>query len=139
MSIASVMPSNHLILRCPLLLLPSIFPSIRVPLPVVISSVQFSHSVVSDSIPTNLTLSFCCRKTNHLPLLRCQETAVIQSCRDPERASSLPSSFSALHRIVQIKELKLGVLSRFMLTGRELGPKTWALCLPASRPFQPPS
>ena len=30
MSITSVMPSNHLILSCPLLLLPSIFPSIRV-------------------------------------------------------------------------------------------------------------
>ena len=30
MSIESVMPSNHLILRCPLLLLPSIFPNIRV-------------------------------------------------------------------------------------------------------------
>ena len=30
MSIKSVMPSNHLILFCPLLFLPSIFPSIRV-------------------------------------------------------------------------------------------------------------
>ena len=30
MSIESVMPSNHLILRCPLFLLPSIFPCIRV-------------------------------------------------------------------------------------------------------------
>ena len=30
MSIESVMPSNHLILCCPLLLLPLIFPSIRV-------------------------------------------------------------------------------------------------------------
>ena len=30
MSIESVTPSNHLILRCPLLLLPSIFPSIQV-------------------------------------------------------------------------------------------------------------
>jgi len=30
MSIESMMPSNHLILHCPLLLLPSIFPSIRV-------------------------------------------------------------------------------------------------------------
>ena len=30
MSIASVMPSNHLILCCPLLRLPSVFPSIRV-------------------------------------------------------------------------------------------------------------
>ena len=30
MSIVSVMPSNHLILHCPLFFLPSIFPSIRV-------------------------------------------------------------------------------------------------------------
>ena len=30
MSIESVMPSNHLILCCPLFLLPSVFPSIRV-------------------------------------------------------------------------------------------------------------
>ena len=30
MSVESVMPSNHLILSCPLLLLPSIFPSIRI-------------------------------------------------------------------------------------------------------------
>ena len=30
MSIESVMPSNHLILYCPLLLLPSVFPSIRI-------------------------------------------------------------------------------------------------------------
>ena len=30
MSIESVMPSNHLILSCPLLCLPSIFPSIRI-------------------------------------------------------------------------------------------------------------
>ena len=30
MSTESVMPSNHLILHCPLLLLPSIFPSFRV-------------------------------------------------------------------------------------------------------------
>ena len=30
MSIESVMPSNHLIFCCPLLLLPSVFPSIRV-------------------------------------------------------------------------------------------------------------
>ena len=30
MSIESVMPSNHLVLCCPLLLLPSIFPSMRV-------------------------------------------------------------------------------------------------------------
>ena len=65
MSIMSVMPSNHLILCCPLLLPPSIIPSIRVfsnesALPIrwpkywnfsfSISSVQFSHSVVCDSL-----------------------------------------------------------------------------------------
>ena len=42
MSIEWVMPSNHLILCCPLLLLPSVSPSII--------SVQFSCSVVSDSL-----------------------------------------------------------------------------------------
>ena len=55
MSIESVMPSNHLVLCCPLLLLPSIFPNIRVfsnesALRIQFSSVQFSHSVVSDSL-----------------------------------------------------------------------------------------
>ena len=71
-SIESVIPSNHLILCCPLLLLPSIFPSIRVfsnesalshqvakvlelqlqhPSFQWISSVQFSHSVVSVHTP----------------------------------------------------------------------------------------
>ena len=50
-----VMPSNHLILCCPLLLLPWIFPSIRVfsnesVLRISSVQVQFSHSVVSGSL-----------------------------------------------------------------------------------------
>ena len=52
MSIESVMPSNHFILCRPLLLLPSIFPNIRVfsnESALHISSVQYSHSVVSNS------------------------------------------------------------------------------------------
>ena len=44
MSIESVMPSNHLILCCPLLLLPSIFPRIRV-----FSWVSSSHQVAKIS------------------------------------------------------------------------------------------
>ena len=52
MSIESVMPSSHLILCCPLLLLPSIFPSVRV-----ISSLhvylQISH-LYKDTIHTGL-------------------------------------------------------------------------------------
>ena len=48
MSIELVMPSNHLILRCPLLLLPSIFPSIRV-----FSNESALHvSSVAQSCPT---------------------------------------------------------------------------------------
>ena len=43
-SIEPVMPSNHLILCCPLLLLPSIFPSIRV-----FSNVSSSHQVAKVS------------------------------------------------------------------------------------------
>ena len=49
MSIASVMPSNHLILCCPLLLLPSIFPSIRV---------FFSESVLYIRWPKYWSFSF---------------------------------------------------------------------------------
>ena len=43
MSIELVMPSNHLILCCPLLLLPSLFPSIRV----FSSEVKSLHQVAS--------------------------------------------------------------------------------------------
>ena len=49
MSIESVIPSNHLILYCPLLLPPSIFPSIRV----------FSHeSILHIRWPKYLSFSF---------------------------------------------------------------------------------
>ena len=48
MSIESVMPSNHLILCCPLLLLPSIFPTIRIFSNE--SSVQFMHVCVCGSV-----------------------------------------------------------------------------------------
>ena len=55
MSIESVMPSNHLILCCPLLLLPSIFPSIRV----------FSNeSVIHIRWPKYWSFSFSISPTN---------------------------------------------------------------------------
>ena len=61
MSVKLVMPSNHLILCCPLLLLPSVFPSIRVfssesalhirwPKYLELSSAVLSHSVMSNSL-----------------------------------------------------------------------------------------
>ena len=55
MSIAPVIPSNHLILCCPLLLLPSIFPSIRV---------FSSESVLRIRWPKNWSFSFSISPSN---------------------------------------------------------------------------
>ena len=58
MSIESVMPSNHLILCCPLLLPPSIFPSIRV----------FSNeSVLCIRWPKHWSFSFSISPSNEQP------------------------------------------------------------------------
>ena len=55
MSIVSVMPSNHLILCCPLLLLPSIFPSIRV---------TYNESVLCIRWPKYWSFSFSISPSN---------------------------------------------------------------------------
>ena len=55
MSLESVMPCNHLILCCPLLLLPSIFPSIRV---------FFSESVLHIRWPKFWSLGFSISPSN---------------------------------------------------------------------------
>ena len=55
MSIESMMPSNHLILRHPLLLLPSIFPSIRV---------FFNESVLYIRWPKYWSFSFSINPSN---------------------------------------------------------------------------
>ena len=68
MSIKSVMPSNHLILCCPLIILPSIFPSIRV---------FFNKSVLHISWPNNWSFSFSISpffKIDWLDLLAVQGT-----------------------------------------------------------------
>ena len=57
-SIESVMPSNHLILYHPLLLLPSIFPSIRV---------FWNESVLHMRWPKHWTFSFNISPSNELP------------------------------------------------------------------------
>ena len=58
MSIESVMPSNHLILCCPLLLLPSIFPSIRV---------SSSESVLCIRWPKYWRFSFSITPSKEIP------------------------------------------------------------------------
>ena len=58
MSIESVMPSNHLNLCCPLLLLPSIFPSIRV---------FYNESVLRIRWPKYWSFSFSISPSNEYP------------------------------------------------------------------------
>ena len=60
MSIELVMPSNHLILCCPLLLLPSIFPSIRV--------FQMSQLFASDGQSTGVSTSTSVLPMTHATL-----------------------------------------------------------------------
>ena len=61
MSIESVMPSNHLILCHPFLLLPSVFPSIRVFFNESVLCIRWKSTVTSASssvLPTNIQGSF---------------------------------------------------------------------------------
>ena len=57
MSIESVMPSSHLILCCPLLLLPSVFPSIRVFFPVSQLFASSSQSIGASALASVLPMS----------------------------------------------------------------------------------
>ena len=54
MSIESVMPSNHLILCRPLLLLPSVFPSIRVSSSESVLCIIFGQSIGASVLPMNI-------------------------------------------------------------------------------------
>ena len=100
MSIESVMPSNHLILCCPLLLLPSVFPSIRV----------FSNeSVLHIRWPKYWSFSFSISPSNEYSglisfriewfyLLAIQETLKSLLQYHSSKASILPcSAFSIVH------------------------------------------
>ena len=62
MSIESVMPSNRFILCCPLLLLPSIFPSI---------GVFFHHSALRIRWPKDWSFSFSISPSNEYSLFNC--------------------------------------------------------------------
>ena len=59
MSIELVMPSNHLIFCCPLLLLPSIFPSIRVSSnDLALRGQSIGASVSASVLPVNIQVNF---------------------------------------------------------------------------------
>ena len=57
MSIESVIPSNHLILCCPLLLLPSIFPSIRIFSWWKVDSAWGGQSIVASALASVLSMN----------------------------------------------------------------------------------
>ena len=83
MSIESVTPSNHLILCCPLLLLPTIFPIIRV---------FFKDSVLCIRWPKYCSFSFTISPSNEYPgLISLGPTGLISlQSRDSQESSSAP-------------------------------------------------
>ena len=76
MSIESVMPSNHVVLCCPLLLLSSIFPSIRISFNELVSHIRWpKHWSFSFSIcPSNEYSEFISFRMHWLDLLVAQGT-----------------------------------------------------------------
>ena len=84
MSIESVMPSNHLILCCPLLLLPSIFPSTRV----------FSNeSALRIGWPKYWSFSFNISHTNEHPGLISMLFTLSNSCFTVTVATRIVGNF----------------------------------------------
>ena len=125
MSIESVMPSDHLILCCPLLLLPSIFPSIRV-----FSNESVLHirwSVLRTS-PSNEYLGLISFMIDWFDLLAAQGTLKSFLQRHSSKASILqPSTFllssSHIHTwllekwtfVGHVTSLLFNTLSRFVI------------------------
>ena len=70
MSIESVMPSNHLILCCPLLLLPSIFPNIRVFSNDPVLHVHWVGDAIQPSHPLSLPSSLALNHSQHQSLFQ---------------------------------------------------------------------
>ena len=100
MSVESVMPSNHLILCCPLLLLPPIFPSIRV---------FSSESVFQIRWPKYWSFSFSISPSNEysgLISFRIDlfDLLAIQGLQESQE-SSPTLQFKSIHHAVQIRSI----------------------------------
>ena len=122
MSIKSVMPSNHLILRCPLLLLPSIFPSIRV-----FSNESALHirwpkywSFSFNISPSNEHLGLISFRMDWLDLLAVQGTLKSLLQYHSSKASIL------LHSVFSIVQLS----HPYRTTGKTITLTRWTLDLP---------
>ena len=111
MSIESVMPSSHLILSCPLLLLPSIFPSIRV----------FSkESVLCIRWPKYWSFSFNVSPTNENPGLISFRMDWLDLLAVKGTLKSLLQHYSSKASILQCSAFFIVQLSHpYMTTGKQ--------------------
>ena len=104
MSIKSVMPSNHLILCHPLLLLPSIFPSI---------GVFSSESVLLIRWPKYWSFSFSISTSNeYSALISFRVSLTAQLVKNPSAMTGLISLQRTLKSLLQHYSLKASVLQR---------------------------
>ena len=93
MSIESVMPSNHLILCHPLLLLPSIFPSIRV----------FSNESALCIRPKHWSFSFnISPSSEHSGLISFRMKLVGSPCSPKDSQESSPTQFKSISSLALI-------------------------------------
>ena len=117
MSIELVMPSNHLVLCLPLLLLPSIFPSIRVFSSEVVLHIRWPKNwSFSFSInPSNEYLGLISFRINWFDLLAVQETLKSPLQHHSSKASILQCS---AFFIVQLSH-------PYMMTGKTIALTRW--------------
>ena len=117
MSIESVMPSNHLILYCPLLLLPSIFPSIRV----------FSNeSVLRITWPKYWSFRFSVNPSNEHPGLISFRMYWLDLLAVQGTLRSLLQHHSSKASILRCSAFFIVQLSHpYMTTGKSIPSTTW--------------
>ena len=117
MSVLLVMPSNHLILCYPLLLLPSVFPSIRV-FP--------SESVLCIKWPKHWTFSFIISPSNEysgLISFRIDWFDLLAVPRDSQESSQHPSSKTSILRCSALFTVHLS--HPYMTTGKTIALTRW--------------
>ena len=117
MSIESVMPSNHLILCCPLLLLPSIFPSIRV---------FSSESALCMRWPKYWSFSFSISPSNEHPGLISFRMDWLDLLAVQGTLKSFLQHHSSKASILQCSAFFIGQLSLpYMTTGKTIALTRW--------------
>ena len=115
MSIEKVMPSNHLIFCCPLLLLPSIFPSIRVFSNELVLRIRWLNYWSFNISPSSEYAGLISFKNDWLGLLAVQGTLKSLLQHHSSKASIL---WSSAFFILQLSHL-------YMITGKTIALTRW--------------